>query len=216
MLAGISGVLGIVQILPYIRSILRGVTRPSRMASSIWVASNLITVASIAATGARAALVLPLAFTLTNLSTALLSIRYGISGLTRRDVLNGTVALAALTAWVLLGPRAAVIAMVVAQAAACLSVLDKLWRHPGTEDVLAWLLAGFASAFSVAAVIVEGDVDLAVLAVPAVSMVGFWAVAALGLLRKAPAPAGGPAPSDAESPVVEQAEDVAEDVLVPS
>lgn len=179
LFAALAGVLGIVQILPYIRSILRGVTKPSRVANSIWLGSNIVTVASIYATGARAALVLPLAFTLTNLTSTLLSIKHGAKGFSHSDLINAVVAFAALAAWVAMGPRAAVLAMAIAQVTGCVAVVDKLRRQPGTEDRWAWALAGCASIFSVAAIIAEGHVDLAVVAIPVLSGLGFWAVWAM-------------------------------------
>lgn len=184
LLAALAGILGLVQILPYVRSILRGITRPSRIATSIWTASNAITVASVYATGARAALVLPLAFTIANLTVALLSIKYGVREFTKNDLVNGLLAFCGLIAWVVLGPRATVAAMAIAQITGAIAVLGKLRKHPGTEDRAAWAIAAIASALSIGAIVAEGNVDLAVIAVPALSGLGCLAVLALAAAQK--------------------------------
>jgi len=184
MLIALSGVLGIVQIIPYIVSILRGITKPSRVANGIWLASNVITVASMWATGARAAVALPIAFTLTNAISLTLSITHGAPGLSRTDMVNGLVAVAALAAWVVLGPRAAVISMAFAQITANLAVVSKARRLPRTEDRLAWALAGFAGLASIAAIIAEGRIDVAVLSVPMLSTLGCIVIVGLSTAQE--------------------------------
>ena len=191
MFAVLAGVMGIGQQLPYTLSSLRGITKPSRAAAAISVASNLVVLVSMAATGARAGLVMPIAFASTGLVTLMLAIKYGHSGFTKLDVFGGVVAAVALVAFWLVGPSVALVALAVAQSAGVSTIWAKLRRHPGSEDKLAWVMVFLSAVFTVLAIFAEGVVTPAVLFVPLVSTVSFGIVLANTFVPAKPVVGGG-------------------------
>jgi len=213
MFAILAGVMGIGQMVPYALSSFRGITKPSRAAAVISVASNLVVLLSMAATGARAGLVMPIAFAFTGLLTLGLAVKYGHSGFTKLDRFSATVAGASLIAFWLVGPLVALVALAVAQSAGVSTVWSKLRRHPGSEDRVAWVMVFLSAVFTVLAILAEGVAYPAVLFVPAVSMVAFGAVLSLILVQHrmatvASANAGKLAPA-AATPALDGAGDLA-------
>jgi len=173
VLAALAGGLAIGQMLPYTISSLRGITKPSRVASSINLACNLVTTLSMAAAGTRSGLVLPTAFVLTNIGTLFLAIKYGHSRFTKSDVINASLAGASLIAYLLFGPYVALISMAVVTTSSCRSVVAKLRDFPGTEDPLSWLMVAGATMASAGAIIAEGSATVGLLILPAVNLVNF-------------------------------------------
>jgi len=182
--ASTSGVLAVVQILPYIRASIRGETKPSRVASAISLASNLVIVASMVAAKAGAGLVLPLVFIVTGTITMVLAIKYGHTEITKNDIRNGAVALLALVAYLVFGSEVGLIAMPIAQAAASLTIFTKLRRNPGTEDRVSWTILFIAGVLSVGSVVTDGAFDLAVLFASVIRLVAFTAIAGLALYQQ--------------------------------
>jgi len=121
-------------------------------------------------------------FVLTNIITLVLAIKYGHTQFTKSDVLSGAIAGVAIAAWLLLGARVALVAVALATTTSLAAVLAKLRRHPGSEDVLSWVMVVVAMTFSLGAILLEGNRDPAVLFQPTVMLVGVTAVslAAIG------------------------------------
>jgi hypothetical protein len=136
------------------------------------------------AAGARAGLVLPIAFVFTGAITFALAIKFGQMVITKSDILNASIAAVALGAWVVLGPRVALVAMALANLTACLTVVYKLRRLPGSEDPLSWTMVFFATVLSISAILAEGSPDVAVLLVPTIGLISFGSVAGLTLVQQ--------------------------------
>jgi len=128
------------------------------------------------ATGARVGAVMPSAFVLTNIITLVLAIKYGHSQFTKSDLITASIAGAAIGAWLIFGARVALIAVAIATITSLLAVINKLRRFPGTEDLLSWGMVALATACSLAAILVSGGRDLAVLFQPTIALIGFGAV----------------------------------------
>jgi len=171
LFAVIAGGLAIGQNLPYTISSFRGITKPSRVASSINLASNVLTTASMAAAGTRAGMVLPIAFVLSNILSVSLAIKFGHSRFTKSDAVNASLAAVALVAYLLFGPYVALAAMAVVTTASCRSVIQKLRDYPGSEDALSWVMVAGAMLASLGAILAEGAVNPLVLFQPTVSLV---------------------------------------------
>jgi len=187
LFAGLAGVMGIGQMVPYAVSSFRGVTKPSRAAALISVASNLVVLLSMAATGARAGLVMPIAFAFTGLLTLGLAMKYGHSGFTKLDIFSASLAAIALIAFLVVGPLVALVALAIAQSAGVSTVWTKLRRYPGSEDRLAWVMVFLSAVFTVLAIFAEGVVYPAAVFVPLVSTLTFGVVLATTLIQGNPA-----------------------------
>jgi len=166
VLAIISGTLAVVQALPYLRSTIQGRTKPSRVACGIGVVCNICLVSSMLLSGNTNGLVLPMVFLVTGLATLGLSIKYGIGGLSKMDILAGSVAALAIAAWLLMGPNGAIIGTNTAQATALFATFNKLRKNPGTEDLVSWAIGGTAALVSLVAVPVSGVVTMSTLVLP--------------------------------------------------
>jgi len=181
VLAALAAVLAIGQMLPYALSCFRGITKPSRVASSINLTCNSVTTVAMAAAGTRSGMVLPIALVITNLMTLLLAIKYGHARFTKSDMVNASLAAAGLVAYLVFGPYVALIAMAVVLTSSTRSVISKLRAHPGTEDALSWLMVGAAMVFSAAAIVVEGSASVGVLFLPTVSVINILAVSVFAI-----------------------------------
>jgi hypothetical protein len=166
VLAVISGALAVIQALPYLRSTIQGRTKPSRVACGIGVVCNICLVSSMLISGNTNGIVLPVVFLVTGLLTLALSIKYGIGGLTRMDIIAASVAAAAIAAWFILGTEGAVIGTNTAQATALIATFNKLRKNPGTEDLVSWSIGGVAALTSLIAVPVSGVYTMATMVLP--------------------------------------------------
>lgn len=168
VLAIVSGGLAIGQTLPYVRSMLHGYTKPSRIACAISLACNLLLILSLVTSGNTSGLVLPAVFAVSGTIVFVLSIKHGVSGVTATDIVAAAIAAIAITAWLVLGTNAAVIGTNTAQVTALIATFNKLRKNPGTEDIIAWVMGGGAALLSLIAVLISGQaaLTLASLALP--------------------------------------------------
>ena len=137
--------------IPYIRSILKGKTKPNRASWWIWAVLGVIISASYWSVGARNSfwVTLPIGI----VTTALLSLRYGIGGWTPFDRACLAGAGAGLAMWLLSGsPALALYICIFTDAVGYLPTLRKVYLDPGSEDKLTWCLffaAGVLSLLSI-------------------------------------------------------------------
>ena len=150
ILSLISGIAALTAYIPYIISIVRGQTRPERMSWFIWTVLGIIAFVSQLAEGARSSLWLVGVLTLGGLTIFLLSIRYGMGGILRRDLIALIFTIAGLGVWYLFGNPIIGLATVIAvgSASAFLTGL-KAYQHPGTEAKITWLLASTAALLTI-------------------------------------------------------------------
>jgi hypothetical protein len=140
-------------VLPYLRDIRRGTTRPQR--ASWFVFSTLSIIAAVsqfagdAGPGAWLA-----AGSATGFSTVfVVSIRKGVGGFSRADRLTLLVAAVAVAASVLTStPLVALLGVIVAEIAAILLTVRKSFDDPTSETASTWLLDGAAGVAAIAAV----------------------------------------------------------------
>ena len=185
VLAVVAATLGIAQQVPYVISTLRGITKPSRVAAGISTVCNVVTVISMLATGASlVAVIMPMIFIGTNIVTLALAFKYGDAQFGKSELANALIALGAIAAWIVMGPQAAIIGVSVARVSSTTAIFRKLYRNPGTEDLLSWSLSEVGAVFSMAAILAAGVINFNVLAVPTISLLGCGIILALALVQR--------------------------------
>ena len=140
-------------LVPYVRSILAGHTRPNRASWCIWALVGIVLAASYKASGANATFWIAVVFALNPLTVALLSIRYGVGGTSTLDLCCLAGCLLSLLLWWRL--RSAPIALylnIVVDALGALPTLRKTWLAPHSEDSTAWRIVCVAACLNLFAI----------------------------------------------------------------
>src|SRR5690348_15648637 len=96
-----SGVVGIIAWVPYLRDVMRGKTKPERASFWIWGVLGVIIFSSQWAAGASWSLLLPAMDTIGIVIIALLAVKRGVGGFTRRDLVALGAAGVGLVLWYL-------------------------------------------------------------------------------------------------------------------
>jgi hypothetical protein len=146
LIGELAGGLAMVQIIPYIVSILRGHTRPERMSYLIWLIVDVITAASYISVGARTTIWTGLVFVFTGLLVFILSIKHGIGGFSTYDVVCLLLALCGVFLWI--STQDALLALCFGTAVGLvgyLPTIKKVYFFPQTENTLSWTMTAAAS-----------------------------------------------------------------------
>ena len=148
-----AGLLTLAAYLPYIVSVLKEETRPSRSSWFIWTANSAIIAASYREAGAAFAFLMPVGYAAGSAVIALLSLSYGHGGWSRLDKACLAGAGAGLAAWFLWNnPMAALLINIAINLAGTLPTIHKAWRRPETENKAAWVLFFLGTAVNLMAV----------------------------------------------------------------
>ena len=149
----LAGLILIISNLPYIYSTLRGRTRPNRVSWWIWAFIGIVLFATYQQSGARENQWVLILMILTPLLIALLSLRYGVGGASRLDLVSIVGCLIALALWAVSGSAIVGLAFsILADAIAGLPTVWKSWQQPYSENLLKWsltLLAFFLNLFAI-------------------------------------------------------------------
>jgi hypothetical protein len=149
----LAATLALVQAVPYLYSIVRGNTRPSRASYAIWSGLEVISLAGYISAGATHTVWAPIVIAINVLIVFGLSFHYGVGGYARSDIFCIAIAIVAVTAWTLTdNPDLAVYAGSLAGSVGYIPTLKKLWRDPHLEHALSWgiyALACFCNLFAV-------------------------------------------------------------------
>lgn len=149
----IAGILAMLAVVPYIRSILSGRTKPNRASFLIWTGVGLMVAATYKASGATTTLWVALAYFVSPLIVAALSLKYGVGGASRLDLVCLSGALLSLALW--WATRSAPTSLyinILVDALAVIPTAKKAWLDPGSEDRSAWQLAFLANAVDLFAI----------------------------------------------------------------
>ena len=159
-----SGVISVVDGVPYIRDVRRGITRPHRGTWSIWGSLAIVAFGAQIAKGGGWSLVM-LGTQAVFMSTIwFMSLRHGEGGLSRNDVLILSLAACGVAGWVLSSsPLVATLCVVVADSLGVAMMLPKSWRDPYSETLITFSLAALAGGLSAVAV---GELDANLLVYP--------------------------------------------------
>jgi hypothetical protein len=178
----LAGLVGVADTLPYIRDMLRGVTRPHRGTWLIWGVLAIVVCLSQHADGASWSLVMAGSQAVLTTIVFVLAIRRGEGGVSRLDALMIAVAVGGLSAWILADePLVATVCVVAADSIGVALMVPKTYRDPDSETLVTFALSSLAGALAAAAV---AQLDAALLLYPAYYCVANGAIALLIVHRR--------------------------------
>ncbi len=149
----IAGYVNLIAYFPYLMSILRGETKPSKVTWWVWSTLEIMMTASYIMSGAESTKWLPIASCAGMILTAILSIWYGKKGWSNIDSICLAGSIIGIVVWILSGvPIIALVCFLVVDLLALIPTCVKSWKNPKEEDLFAWiitLLSGFINLFAV-------------------------------------------------------------------
>lgn len=146
----ISVVIGCISRGVGIWSILRGEFRPQRTTRLLLLVVSVIIMGTLLAQGDRNAIYIVFVIFIGNLIMFLLSIKRGIGGTTKFDILVLSMTLVTLTVWVMTNnPVLGLLMAIITNFIAFLPTIIKSWNLPQTEEWRVYALYALASLFTV-------------------------------------------------------------------
>lgn len=153
MIGIIAGIISLGAFIPYVVSIIKGKTKPHRITWGIWAWLGFLIFYSYRASGATSTLWVAAVYVIAPLIVAILSLKYGIGGWNKFDLLCLLSSIAATFLWFISEtPFVAIVLYLLIDFFGSLPTIWKSYSHPETEDKLSWLLmvvANFANIFAV-------------------------------------------------------------------
>lgn len=138
-LAGVvAGLVGLAGYFPYLYSMYKGKTHPSRAGWWIWAGVGFMLMLTSYSTGTRDGIWIPVAYFVGPLVVALYSFKHGEGGWELSDKLCLLLAATSLFVWWYKGAELALVACLVADASGSWPTLKKAYKNPKGEDPLAW------------------------------------------------------------------------------
>lgn len=151
-LAALAGVISFSSLIPYVRDIVHGTTRPNAITWFLWLFIQLIAIAAQLHEGASWSIVFVIADGITILVVCALSvIGYGYTEWNAFDALCGVLGVVAIIAWQVTGN--AVLALgfsVLADGLAALPTLRKAYVDAWSENPTGWAITTVAATLGVA------------------------------------------------------------------
>lgn len=139
-------------VIPYIRDILKGTTKPNIVSWITWTLLTGIATAAEIAAHEYVTAIFTGAAVLETAIVVVLGLKYGYVKYTRFDVVCQISAVVGLILWQLFNsPAVGVVASVSIDFIGALPTIRHSWREPGEETWLAYALAGFGGALAIAA-----------------------------------------------------------------
>ncbi len=166
IVAVISASLCFGSVIPYVRDILYGTTRPNAVTWFLWLFIQAIAIAAQIHAGASWSLVMVIADGVTIGIVFVLSvIGYGYTSYDRTDLFCGLVGVLAIVLWVVTGNAlVALVLSVVADGCAAFPTLRKAYKDPWSENPTGW---AFTTVAALLAIISTTRFDTANLLFPA-------------------------------------------------
>lgn len=149
----LAGLFSIAAYVPYIRSILKGETKPNRASWSIWTVVSLIIAVSYYAAGARETMWVIIAYVFGSSIISLLSIKHGEGGWTPFDRKCVYIAGASLVLWGIFSSALIALFMnTLVDFSASMPTIRKAYHDPKGENRTAWVLFFLGSVLNVLAI----------------------------------------------------------------
>lgn len=149
---------------PYLLDILKGKTKPQRTTWFIWTVLGVISFTSQLKLGAHWSLVYVGLNAAGNITVFLLSLKYGIGGWRKLDVLALCIAtVGVIIAVTVDSPLIALLGSILADFSGTSLTLYKTYLQPSTETSITWFFLGTSSLFAALAV---GKMDFSLLLYP--------------------------------------------------
>ncbi len=149
----VAGILSFSAYLFYIRTILKGETKPNRATWFIWSIIGVILVFSYKASGAEETIWVPVSEAIAPTIIALLSIKYGVGGTDKLDIICLIASFISLLMWYVFD--SALIALVTnlfIDFFAALPTIKKSIYNPKEEDKFAWSITETGNLFNLFAI----------------------------------------------------------------
>lgn len=144
----LSGVIVLFGGPPYLIDILKGKTKPQRTTWLIWSVLGVTAFISQVQLGAHWSLVFAGMNALGNLIVFALSLKFGVGGWKRGDVVAlGIAAVGIVASLVTSTPLIALLGVIVADFAGTILTLEKTFRMPSSETSITWFFLGTSSLF---------------------------------------------------------------------
>ena len=164
VLGVLAGGIGIADTVPYVRDIMRGVTRPHRGTWLIWGVLAIVACLSMRADGASWSLVMAASQAVLTGLIFVLALRWGEGGVGRLERVMILVAAAGVGGWIVAEePVVATVCVVVADVIGAGMMVPKSYRDPESETLVTFVLASFGGALAAGAV---GTIDVSLLLYP--------------------------------------------------
>lgn len=163
--------------IPYIRDILAGKVKPARSTRLMFLALLIVATLQSHDLGSKWSLLLLLGEILQGSVIFILSIKYGLGGLSKLDILCYSLLLIDIVFWVSTSnTRIALLLTISADLIACVPTIAKVVRKPKSETPLFWFIGGVAALF---AIVSEGELQVDTIIFPVYLMLVNWLVGLL-------------------------------------
>lgn len=149
----IAGILSFSAYLFYIAAIIKGTTKPSRSTWFIWSFIGLMLAISYKASGAEDTIWVPVSEAIAPTIIALLSIKYGVGGKDKIDILAFAGSAFSLILWWLFNsPVVALVTNLTIDFFASIPTIKKSWHNPDEESRFAWNMTTLGNLFNLFAI----------------------------------------------------------------
>jgi hypothetical protein len=173
----IAAVIDVIAFVPYIRGILAGQTKPNRASFGIWTVVSTVTLLSYFASGARDTIWFLAAYTIGQYIVFGLSIKRGIGGFSRLDIVCILGTAIALLLWaVTKSPVATLYISLTIEMIGFIPTIKKAYHLPQTENALGWYIGTAGAVVNLLAIT---SLKLQIALYPFVILIGYAAVAVL-------------------------------------
>ncbi|MFA5936603.1 MAG: hypothetical protein WC822_01855 [Candidatus Paceibacterota bacterium] len=177
-----SGILMALSVIPYAKSIFRLETKPQRMTWLIWSILIIIAFFSQLAEGGTWSLLLTVGDTLAVLICFFLSIKFGVGGFRKIDIISLCGAGISLIFWYITKePAVALFFIILTDFIGASLTISKTWKNPESENFIAWAMCGVGGFLGTLAV---GKLDFVLLSFPIYVCLINSAMAIIILIRK--------------------------------
>jgi hypothetical protein len=181
-----SGLLQALACVPYIRDIRAGKTKPHRGTWAIWCTLSLIVLLSQRADGGAWSLLMAVSQLLGTLLILLLSIRGGVGGTSRIEIVLLAIAASGVVGWYVAGdPTIATLCVVLSDFVAVVMMMPKTYADPYSETLSAYVLSALSGLCALVAV---GSLDFGLIIYPAYIVCADLAVAVVVLAQRPQVP----------------------------
>jgi len=178
----IAGCVSALASIPYFISIFRGKTKPNRATWWIWSWLGVLLFFSYKASGANDTLWVALVYMITPLLTAILSIKYGVGGWSKFDLICLASSIIGSLLWYVSGsPVIALLLFLLIDLCGTLPTIRKTYYHPEQENRLGWSIMVTANFINIFA----GEMKFSIVVYPIYMVIIGGAILAFSL-RKSP------------------------------
>ncbi|MDB5188215.1 MAG: hypothetical protein JWO50_735 [Candidatus Kaiserbacteria bacterium] len=151
IVGSVAGLIAMLAVIPYIKDILHGTTRPNFFSFSLWALLLFISILAQFSSGASWSLALLIGDFIGTCSVVILCLfGYGYGKYGRLEWICTALAVLAMFSWLLTQqPILAILFAVLADAMAAVPTVIKAFKDPWSEAPTQWLLIAFASGLAV-------------------------------------------------------------------